>query len=143
MGLTSYNRVSSGRGSSCHGKCRGFRLNIRRLYFLRLRKRFTFFLRLFDKWKLSPSLALQLLKKVFHRKGGGFKRNNSNNSNSGLMKEERIKGNQGDCRLSSYGRNNSFYAEAIADCLEFIKRTSISSMDQIQDPIGHIQDKIS
>lgn len=59
------------------------------------------------------------------------------------MKEERIKG-QGDCRVLSYGRNNnSFYAEAIADCLEFIKRTSISSMDQIHDPIGHIHDRNS
>lgn len=61
-----------------------------------------------------------------------------------MKDHERTKGQQGgDCsRLSSYnGRNNSFYAEAIADCLEFIKRTSISSMDQIQDPMGHIQDR--
>ena len=139
----SYNRVSSGKGSSsCHGKCRGFRLNLRRLYLLRLRKRFTFFLRLFDRWELSYAQALQLLKKVFHRRGG-FKRNNSNSNSSknGLVKEERIKGQQVVCsRVASYGRNNSFYAEAIADCLEFIKRTSISSMDQIQDPIDHIQD---
>lgn len=139
----SYNRVSSGRGSSsyCHGKCRGFRLNLRRLYFLRLRKRFTFLLRLFDRWKLSYSQALQLLKKVFRRKSG-FKRNYSNSSRSGLVRDERIKG-QSASGLSSYGRNNSFYAEAIADCLEFIKRTSISSMDQIQDPVGHIQDRNS
>ncbi|KAG5060875.1 hypothetical protein AAZX31_01G143600 [Glycine max] len=142
MGHMSYNRVSSGRGSSsCHGKCRGFRLNLRRLYFLRLRKRFTFLLRLFDMWKLSYSQALQLLKKVLRRKSG-FKRNYSNSSRSGLVRDERIKGHA-DCRVSSYGRNNSFYAEAIADCLEFIKRTSISSMDQIQDPVCHIQDRNS
>ncbi|XP_027912967.1 uncharacterized protein LOC114172986 [Vigna unguiculata] len=119
MGHMSYNRVSSGRGSSssssssssyCHGKCRGFRLNLRRLYFLRLRKR-----------------------------KNGFKRNYSNSSRSGLVRDERIKG-QSDSGVSSYGRNNSFYAEAIADCLEFIKRTSISSIDQIQDPVRHIQD---
>ncbi|KAK7309429.1 hypothetical protein RJT34_06148 [Clitoria ternatea] len=135
MGHMSYNRVSSGRGSSsCHGKCRGFRLNLRRLYFLRLRKRFTFLLRLFDRWKLSYAQALQLLKKVFRRKSG-FRRNYSSNSSNGSVKEERINGHV-DCRLSSYGRNNSFYAEAIADCLEFIKRTSISSMDQIEDPVG-------
>nr|KYP55291.1 hypothetical protein KK1_001500 [Cajanus cajan] len=141
MGHMSYNRVSSGRGSSCHGKCRGFRLNLRRLYFLRLRKRFTFLLRLLDRWKLSYSQALQLLKKVFKRKSG-FKRNYSNSSRSVLVRDERIKG-QGDYRVPSYGRSNSFYAEAIADCLEFIKRTSISSMDQIEDPVGHIQDRNS
>ncbi|KAG0464989.1 hypothetical protein HPP92_019153 [Vanilla planifolia] len=26
----------------------------------------------------------------------------------------------------TYGRSNSFYAEAIADCLEFIRKTSVS-----------------
>lgn len=86
--------------------------------------------------KVSHAQAIQLLKKVFCRKSE-FKRNSSR---SGLMKEDRVKG-QDCCRVSSYGRNNSFYAEAIADCLEFIKRTSIDSMDQIQDPIGHIQDR--
>ncbi|KAK7252610.1 hypothetical protein RIF29_36685 [Crotalaria pallida] len=140
MSYMIYNRVSSGRGSSCNNvKCRGFRLNLRRLYILRLRKRFTFFLRLFDKWKVSYGEALQVLKKVFRRKGG-FKRNNSNSSRNGLIRDERIKGHA-DRRVISYGRNNSFYAEAIADCLEFIKRTSISSMDQIEQPLGHIQDR--
>ena len=138
MAHMSYNRVSSNsrRLSSCQGSCRGFRLNPRRIYVLRLRKRFTFFLRLFDKCKLSYSQALHLLKKVFHKKGS-FKRNssssssNSNSSNSSLVRKQ-----------ISYGRSNSFYAEAIADCLEFIKRTSIS-MDQIQDPVSHIQDRNS
>ncbi|KAE9613198.1 hypothetical protein Lal_00027440 [Lupinus albus] len=120
----SYNRVSS-------VKCRGFRLNLRKLYVLRLCKRFTFLLRLFDKWKVSYGEALQVVKKVFRRKSG-FKRNNSNRSRS-----------DADCRVTSYVRHNSFYAEAIADCLEFIKRTSISSMDQIEDPGGHIQDRNS
>ena len=130
----SYKRVSSGRVS--HGRCRGFRLNPRRLLVLRLRKRFTFILRLFHKWKLSYGEALQLLKRVFCIKGG-FKRNNSNSSSRRrriLVREEQIKS-------QSYVRSNSFYAEAIADCLEFIKRTSISSMDQIQDPVSHIQDR--
>ncbi|OIV92726.1 hypothetical protein TanjilG_00860 [Lupinus angustifolius] len=138
MSDMSYNKVNSGRGSSCHGKCRGFRLNLRKFYVLRLSKRFTFFLRVFDKWKVSYGEAVQVLKKVFRRKGG-FKRNNSNSSRSGLMREERIKDHV-DCRVNSYMMNNSFYAEAIADCLEFIKRTSISSMDQVEDQVGHIQD---
>ncbi|XP_019446414.1 PREDICTED: uncharacterized protein LOC109349849 [Lupinus angustifolius] len=124
MNDMSYNRVSS-------VKCKGFRLNLRKLYVLRLCKRFTFFLRIFDKWKVSYGEAVKVLKKVFRRKSG-FKRNNSNNSRS-----------DGDCRVTSYVRHNSFYAEAIADCLEFIKRTSISSMDQIEDQDGHIQERNS
>ncbi|KAE9614560.1 hypothetical protein Lal_00012227 [Lupinus albus] len=111
MGHMSYKRVSSGIG---------FRLNHRKLYVLRLQKRFTFFIRLFDKWKVSFGEALQLLKKVFFRIHG-FKRS--------LVSKEEFKG-QVDFRLRSYDRSNSFYAEAIADCLEFIKRTSLSSMDQ-------------
>ncbi|MED6143495.1 hypothetical protein PIB30_006756 [Stylosanthes scabra] len=143
--MSYYNRVSSGRGgfssssssstSSYHGKCRGFRLNLRRVYYLRLRKRFNFFLRIFDRLtKLSYSQALKILKKVFQRRrNGGFKRNNSNSSRDGLVV---IKGHV----AASYVRNNSFYAEAIADCLEFIKRTSISS--SMEDEQIH-QDKIS
>jgi len=124
----SYNRVSSAKLS----RCRGFRMNPRKLYVLRLRKRFNFFLRLFDSWKLSYGEAIQLLKKVVCRKGC-FKRNNS----TCLVSEEKLN----DCKMGSCGRSNSFYAEAIADCLEFIKRTSISSMDQTQDPMNHVQDR--
>ncbi|KAI4314679.1 hypothetical protein L6164_027566 [Bauhinia variegata] len=136
-----YSRVSSVRisSSSYPGTCRGIRLNPRRFYVLRLRKRFTFFfLRLFDRWKLSYFQALWLLKKVFRRKVG-FKRNNSNSSSrSSLVREEKIKGAPENCKFRSFGRSNSFYAEAIADCLEFIKRTSIS-MDQIQHPVSQMQ----
>ncbi|KAK7386578.1 hypothetical protein VNO78_26911 [Psophocarpus tetragonolobus] len=138
MAPMSYNRVSSGKVSRCS---KGFRLNPRKLYVLRLRKKFNFFLRVFESWKLSYGEAIQLLKNVVCRKGG-FKRNNSNNSSKSLVREEKIK-SQDDCRMKSCGRSNSFYAEAIADCLEFIKRTSISSMDQNQDPINHIHDRNS
>lgn len=34
-------------------------------------------------------------------------------------------------RLKSFGRSNSFYAEAIADCLEFMKKSSVSLDDKI------------
>lgn len=40
-----------------------------------------------------------------------------------------------DCRLRSLGRTNSFYTEAIADCLEFIKRNSYSVEDNETAPI--------
>jgi hypothetical protein len=135
MGHMSYNRVSNGSN-------KGFRLNPRKFYVLRLRKRFNIFLRFFNNWKLSYGDALQMLKRVFCRKSG-FKRNNS--SRRSLVKDEEIKGQDQNWKIrSSYGRSNSFYAEAIEDCLEFIKRTSISSKDQIhQDPIIHIHDRNS
>ncbi|KAE8714756.1 putative NADPH-dependent thioredoxin reductase A [Hibiscus syriacus] len=39
------------------------------------------------------------------------------------------------CRLrSSLGRSNSFYSEAISDCLEFIKRCSVSDDDREKPP---------
>ncbi|KAJ6793257.1 uncharacterized protein M6B38_204245 [Iris pallida] len=34
-------------------------------------------------------------------------------------------------------RSNSFYAEAIADCLDFIKRNSSSSVDDTVDEVRH------
>lgn len=140
MGHMNYNKVSPSSSSSYNqGGCRGFRLNPRKFYVLRLRKRFRFFLKLIDSVKVSYGEALQVLKKVFCRKSG-FKRNNSSSSSRrSLVREEGIKG-QGDWKMMrSYGRSNSFYAEAIEDCLEFIKRTSVSSKEQqIQDPINHI-----
>ncbi|KAK9164843.1 hypothetical protein Scep_000034 [Stephania cephalantha] len=40
------------------------------------------------------------------------------------------------CRLKSFGRSNSsFYSEAIADCLEFIKRSSSVSVDDHSPPV--------
>lgn len=46
---------------------------------------------------------------------------------SGLVREKLQNKGRVDCgRLRSFGRSNSFYAEAIADCLEFIKRSSVS-----------------
>ncbi|CAI8608875.1 unnamed protein product [Vicia faba] len=130
MGHMSYNRVSNGSN-------KGFRLNPRKFYVLRLRKRFGFFLRIFNNLKVSYGDTLQMLKRLFCRKSG-FRRNNS--SRRSLVRDEEIK-SQEDYHWkmrSSYVRSNSFYAEAIEDCLEFIKRTSISSRDQIQNPIIQI-----
>lgn len=134
MGHMSYNKVSNGSN-------KGFRLNLRKFNVLRLRKRFNFFLRFFNNWKISYGEALQFLKKVFCRKSG-FKRNSS--SRRSLIKEEEIKGQDYYWKMrSSYGRTNSFYSEAIEDCLEFIKRTSMSSKEHIQDPIIQIHERNS
>lgn len=131
-----YKRVSSNgsRGSFC----RGFRLSPRRVCVLRLRKRLAFFLRLLERCRVSYARALKVFVKMLHRRRrSSFKRNNS--SRRSLVTEEQIKGRADCSRLRSFARSNSFYSEAIADCLEFIKRTSIS-MDQIQEPVSHIQE---
>ncbi|CAN4078554.1 unnamed protein product [Withania somnifera] len=124
MGHMSYNRV----GRRCCGT-RGFKLNSRRLSVQRLRVKFLYLCRLFSRsWRSSYKHALRLLNKNFSEKkdsdqsyGGSCKRN--------LVTEHAdcaMYGNNKNNRLKSYGRSNSFYAEAIADCLDFIKRNSLS-----------------
>lgn len=131
MGQMSYNRVGYGR-IKCHGS-RGFKLNPKRFSVLKLRARFLCLFRLLNRWRCSYGKALQSLKKSMSQKNGsagiGITRNNSTSSRKSLFAEVvREKGRVQDyqCRLRSLGRSNSFYAEAIADCLEFIKRSSIS-----------------
>ncbi|KAK7386579.1 hypothetical protein VNO78_26912 [Psophocarpus tetragonolobus] len=70
MAHMSYNKVSSGKISRCN---KGFRLNPRKLYVLRLCKK----------------------KGDFKR---DFKRNNINNNSKSLVREEKIK-SQDDCRM--------------------------------------------
>ncbi|KAM1073027.1 hypothetical protein ACFX2B_017955 [Malus domestica] len=135
MGHMSYNRVGNSRPN------RGFRLNPRRFSVSRLlRARFVC---LFKFLRCSYGQALQCLKKSMGRNSPGtsrpgtnygpssIKRNSSSSSRRSLVTKEmkQNKGRSGSadcCRLRSYGRSNSFYAEAIADCLEFIKRSSVS-----------------
>lgn len=129
----SYNRDGYGR-IKCHGS-RGFRLNPKRFSVSKLRARFLCLFRILNRWRCSYGKALQLLKKSMSRSNGttagiNITRNNSTSSRRGLFMEvvQEKKGRVQDyqCRLRSLGRSNSFYAEAIADCLEFIKRSSIS-----------------
>ncbi|PON82761.1 hypothetical protein TorRG33x02_215370 [Trema orientale] len=130
-----YNRVGSGscsgRMRSCHGS-KGIRLNLRRFSASRLRTRFMCFFRLLSRWRWSSLLLL-------------LKRNRSTttNNNNSVSKSRLVASSEhlqfqdnnnnyynghghGHRRPTSLGRSNSFYAEAIADCLEFIKRSSIS-----------------
>ncbi|KAH0970916.1 hypothetical protein GBA52_023072 [Prunus armeniaca] len=132
MGHMNYNRVGNGRGS------RGFRLNTRRFSVSRLlRARFVC---LFRFLRCSYGQALQSLKKGMSRSsrpsaGSGpsiIKRNNSSSRRILVTEthQNKARSEPADyCRLRSFARSNSFYAEAIADCLEFIKRSSIS-LDQ-------------
>lgn len=121
MGHMSYNRV----GRRCHGT-RGFRLNPKRFSVQRLRARFLYLFRLLNTWRRSYGQVLQSLKRGISRRRSG-KRNNSRTSSSRRRLAMEV---PTDCRLRSFGRSNSFYSEAIADCLEFIKRSSISVDDK-------------
>ncbi|GMP32262.1 hypothetical protein CsSME_00006100 [Camellia sinensis var. sinensis] len=116
MGHLTYNKV--GNRSSTTGK-RCFRLNPKRFSVQRLRAKFLYVFRIFSKWRCLYGHDLESIKK------GVIKRSSSSRKESST-----------DYRLRSFGRSNSFYSEAIADCLEFIKRTSISvdeykSVDQV------------
>ncbi|PRQ47164.1 hypothetical protein RchiOBHm_Chr2g0096741 [Rosa chinensis] len=110
MGHMSYNRVGNVRAN------RGFRLNPRRFSVSRLRTRFLCFFKFLSRWRCSCM-----------RRASTTSSNGSSSSRGLVRKKLQNKGSRVDCgRLRSYGRSNSFYAEAIADCLEFIKRSSIS-----------------
>ncbi|KAG0467320.1 hypothetical protein HPP92_018281 [Vanilla planifolia] len=88
-------------------RTRGFRLSSgRRLGFFRLR------IRAFRAFNLLWS-CLQRLKKGLRRR--------SRDAAGGPTWPG--------CKPRAYGWSNSFYAEAIADCLEFIRRTSVSEQD--------------
>ncbi|KAL8200323.1 hypothetical protein R6Q57_011662 [Mikania cordata] len=113
MGHMSYNRV--GRR---YYPARGFRLNSKRLSVQRLRaKFFNFFKILLGSWR-SGSSASSLEKNTTRVSGKTSQRS--------LVATENAYG------LRSFGRSNSFYSEAIEDCLEFIKRSSVSLDDKPQ-----------
>ncbi|KAF3440908.1 hypothetical protein FNV43_RR19194 [Rhamnella rubrinervis] len=129
-----------------HGSSRGFRLNPKRFSVSKLRARFICLFRLL---RCSYGKALQSLRRSMSRSSSGNGNGNmtrNNSSRRSLMTEIvfQEKGrrvfHQDQCRFrSSLGRSNSFYAEAIADCLEFIKRSSIS-VDQNQVVVVQRQD---
>lgn len=141
-----YNRVNSyGRrsSSSCKGG-KGFRIHVsktKRFSVQGLRARFVYLFRVLSRWRLSYGQALKSL--ILSKKEKGIfvniKRNNSGSKRS-LVPDVNNMSCQGrheyhqsaaGCRsMRSFGRSNSFYAEAIADCLEFIKRSSTLSVDQ-------------
>ncbi|KAL7231166.1 hypothetical protein ACSBR2_009437 [Camellia fascicularis] len=108
MGHMSYNKVSRRSLSSCRGR-RCFRLNPRKLSVYRLRAKFLYLFRLFSRWRSSCGHALESIKKGIARSSSSC----SSSSRRNLV-------------IPNIERSNSFYSEAIADCLEFIKRGSIS-----------------
>ncbi|KAL1536787.1 hypothetical protein AAHA92_29378 [Salvia divinorum] len=107
-----YNRIMSKR---CCG-IKGLRLNSRRFSVQRLRTNFFCILRVFSKWRNSCNKCLRLLRRNLVRKAG-------------------VTGNAPPVRFSysvvrTTNHSNSFCSEAIADCLEFIKRNSVPNDDE-------------
>lgn len=159
MSRDSYNRVNmprscsrshggGGGGTSC--SIRGFRINPRRLSVKRLRARFASLFRVLSRCRFPCGRALKLLKsgcffcrsRSRSRGGGGIKRSSSNGSQRNLVVAHvKAKPGRADygAKLRCYSRSNSFYSEAIADCLEFIKRTSVS-LDQGRDRRTELSD---
>lgn len=120
-------------------------MNSRRFSVQRLRSKFMYFFRLLSRCKHGYGRALQALKRgicMENQRHGSLKRNSSCSSTRSLVMERSHVSNNGKCdyRYQSFSRSNSFYAEAIADCLEFIKRTSIS--DDQNDLSVSIKDKV-
>lgn len=70
-----------------------------------------------------------------HRRIGKVSEMGSNRSMNGLLVSDLIMPRSHECRMRSFERSNSFYSEAIADCLEFIKRTSVSDKDEDDKPV--------
>lgn len=117
MGHMSYDKVTR---RSSHGK-RCFKLKYpRRFSVYRLRAKIFCLFDFFSRWRSSYGEALESLKK-------GLTRCSSSRRESGCRRNLVLPDtSRAECRLRSFGRSNSFYSEAIADCLEFIKRSSVS-----------------
>lgn len=130
-------RTRSGGGMSGLGYCRcvsrrGFRVHpSKRLSVKTLRVRFVCLVRLLSWWSRAYRKALQALRRGIGRDNRSAsvlrrsKRDSRFGSSSGkpLVKE------------MNYMGSNSFHAEAIKECLEFIKRNSVSAEEsQLNDP---------
>ncbi|KAG9129135.1 hypothetical protein Leryth_006387 [Lithospermum erythrorhizon] len=120
MGYMSYNKI----GKKCNGM-RGFKLKIRRFSIKRLRAKFLFMFKFLRRWRSCCGKGIQFLIK----KNVAKEKEESQKSLSGgnlVMEDVPYKHIVNDYRMKSYARSNSFYSEAIADCLDFIKRNSLS-----------------
>uniref|UniRef100_M1B7V6 Uncharacterized protein n=1 Tax=Solanum tuberosum TaxID=4113 RepID=M1B7V6_SOLTU len=97
---------------------RGFKLNSRKFSVQRLRvKLLGVFSVLSRSWRSSYGKIIRLLKKKNVYCINKVKKQ----VDYGMYGEIR-----NDYKLKCYSRTNSFYAEAIKDCLDFIKRNSLS-----------------
>ncbi|KAG9160271.1 hypothetical protein Leryth_018924 [Lithospermum erythrorhizon] len=122
MGHMNYSKISK-KGNN---GTRGFKLNIKKFSVLSLRAKFvSMFNKLFSRrWRLfSYENLLKSMRNMGRRRSSKEKYGSRGNL---VMKDASYKNIKNDCPFRSYARSNSFYSEAIADCLDFIKRNSIS-----------------
>nr|CAD1831292.1 unnamed protein product [Ananas comosus var. bracteatus] len=123
MDQVSYNRLGRRRRRTT----RGFRFSSLRLSVLRLRVKFFSFLSLFTDCMEEV--------KCGQPRGGATARSPCRRTSSRRALVSRAQRDEsrrgGSRRLSSSAaeRESSYYAEAIADCLEFIKRSSLPNHD--------------
>uniref|UniRef100_A0A7N0T7H3 Uncharacterized protein n=1 Tax=Kalanchoe fedtschenkoi TaxID=63787 RepID=A0A7N0T7H3_KALFE len=127
---SSYAKVS--RSSGGGASCRGFRLRYSRRFSVQaFRARFLLLFRILNKWKYTYCRALKFLKRGMYGGGGAGDRRIGKVSEFGSSRSmNEFIPRSHECRMRSFGRSNSFYSEAIADCLEFIKRTSVSDKEE-------------
>ncbi|KAK9129148.1 hypothetical protein Sjap_009635 [Stephania japonica] len=125
---------------------RGFRVNSRKFSVQRLRARFLYFIRnVIFKWSTSSCWVASIKRTVANvscRRSSSGRRGLVVNAEQQQQQQQQQQTKQKHCcynsnnsRLKSFGRSNSFYSEAIEDCLEFIKRSSSVSVDD-QRPVA-------
>lgn len=113
-------------------RTKGFRVHTGKFSLHRLRFPFFRLIKLFKRWKIMYSKAVASMNhgnsKMGRKEGSSWTRRRREKSERtrGLVGDGGGWQSRTDYKLRSYGRSNSFYADAIDECLEFIKRTSAS-----------------
>ncbi|KAG9132351.1 hypothetical protein Leryth_013015 [Lithospermum erythrorhizon] len=110
---------------------RGFKLNIKRFSIKSLQAKFLFMLnKFFRRWRSCYVNYHQCMFKKSIGKEGESKKSSDYYGENFVMKDNVPHKNidiVNDYRLkAAYATSNSFYSEAIADCLDFIKKNSIA-----------------
>ncbi|OWM66511.1 hypothetical protein CDL15_Pgr013728 [Punica granatum] len=138
-----YKRSSSSASSSSSSSCRGFKIKPRKFSVQRLRSRVLSLFKVLRRFRSSCARALRLLcsRRRQRRLRSRIERSNSMGSNSSrrrMIGVEEPYVVRPSCRYGSFERSNSFYAEAIADCLDFIRRSSVSTDQSSSSPKADI-----
>ncbi|GAA0148763.1 hypothetical protein Leryth_013842 [Lithospermum erythrorhizon] len=121
MSHMNYSKISK----KNNGISRGFKLNIKKFSIQSLRAKFVFMFNKFFSKRLrffSYGGLLQSMRNM----GSKRSKENYGSKRNLIMKDTQYRNIKNSCQLGSYGRSNSFYSEAISDCLDFIKKNSIS-----------------
>ncbi|KAG8383632.1 hypothetical protein BUALT_Bualt04G0034200 [Buddleja alternifolia] len=116
-----YDKISK----KCCGGIKGLRLYPRRFSVQRLRTKFLYIFGLFRRWRNSYRNALRSLRRNLRKRERERDYVSSSSNINGVYYN-----NSNNYVYRSMTHSNSFCSEAIADCLEFIKRNSVSVDDE-------------